>query len=229
MNAKRKSIIIVPVVVLIVALSVTVVFSENLAAHSVNDLSNKLTRVACLGDSITNITGYPELLQSLLGNGSVVGNFGVNGATVNLNSNNPYYYDLTYRDARNFLPTSVIIMLGTNDARTDNYQKISNFTANYERLLNRTQRWNSTQQIFLVIPPPIFNNTLDLNSTSYVNGIIPRIRQIASDLGLPLMDVYTPLIDHPEYFPDGVHPNSQGAQIIANTIYQAITINSKDS
>ncbi len=229
MNRKRKSIIIVPVVVLLVALSLTVVFSENLATHSVNDPSNKLTRVACLGDSITNITGYPEQLQSLLGNGSAVGNFGVNGATVNLNSNNPYYYDLTYRDARNFLPTTVIIMLGTNDARIDNYQKINNFTANYERLLNRTQRWNSTQQIFLVIPPPIFNNTLDLNSTSYVNGVIPRIRQIASDLGLPLIDVYTPLIDHPEYFPDGVHPNSQGAQIIANTIYQAITMNSKDS
>jgi len=229
MNAKRKSIIIVPVVVLLVALSLTVVFSENLATRAVNDPSSKLTRVACLGDSITNSTGYPEQLQSLLGNGSVVGNFGVNGATVNLNSNNPYYYDLTYRDARNFLPTTVIIMLGTNDARSDNYQKISTFTANYERLLNRTQRWNSTQQIFLVIPPPIFNNTLDLNSTSYVNGVIPRIRQIASDLGLPLIDVYTPLIDHPEYFPDGVHLNSQGAQIIANTIYQAITMNSKDS
>jgi len=229
MNAKRKIIIIVPVVFLLVALSLTVVFSENLATRAVNDPSSKLTRVACLGDSITNSTGYPEQLQSLLGNGSVVGNFGVNGATVNLNSNNPYYYDLTYRDARNFLPTTVIIMLGTNDARSDNYQKISTFTANYERLLNRTQRWNSTQQIFLVIPPPIFNNTLDLNSTSYVNGVIPKIRQIASDLGLPLIDVYTPLIDHPEYFIDGVHPNSQGAQTIANTIYQAITMNSKDS
>jgi lysophospholipase L1-like esterase len=229
MNAKRKIIIIVPVVFLLVALSLTVVFSENLATRAVNDPSSKLTRVACLGDSITNSTGYPEQLQSLLGNGSVVGNFGVNGATVNLNSNNPYYYDLTYRDARNFLPTTVIIMLGTNDARSDNYQKISTFTANYERLLNRTQRWNSTQQIFLVIPPPIFNNTLDLNSTSYVNGVIPKIRQIASDLGLPLIDVYTPLMDHPEYFIDGVHPNSQGAQTIANTIYQAITMNSKDS
>ncbi len=230
MNTKRKSIIIVPVVVLLVALSLTVVFSENLATYSTSYSSNdKLARVACLGDSITNITGYPEQLQALLGKESVVGNFGVNGATVNLNSNNPYYYDLTYRDARNFLPTAVIIMLGTNDARSDNYQKIGSFISNYERLLNRTQRWNSTQQIFLVIPPPIFNNTLDLNSTSYVNGVIPLIRQVASDLGLPLIDVYTPLIDHPEYFPDGVHPNSQGAQIIANTIYQAITMNSKDS
>jgi len=227
MKPKTKRLFIVAVAVLLIALSLTVVFSDNPATYSVN--GNKLSRVACLGDSITNMTGYPEELQTLLGNCSVVGNFGVSGATVNLNSNKPYYYDLTYRDARNFLPTTVIIMLGTNDARTDNYLKISNFTANYERMVNRTQRWNTTQQIFLVIPPPIFNNALDLNSTNYVEGVIPRIKQVASDLGLPIIDVYSPLVNHPEDFYDGVHPNSAGVRIIVNTIYEAITSNSKDS
>jgi alpha-L-fucosidase 2 len=225
MKTKTKKLFIVAFAVVLIALSLTIVFSDNPATYSFNN--NKLSRVACLGDSITNMTGYPEELQALLGNRSVVGNFGVNGATVNLWSNKPYYYDLTYRDARNFLPTTVIIMLGTNDARTDNYLKISNFTANYERMVNRTERWNSTQQIFLVIPPPIFNNTLDLNSTSYVEGVIPRIKQVASDFGLPIIDVYTPLVDHPEYFYDGVHPNNAGVQVIVNTIYKAIDEYSK--
>ncbi len=227
MKPKTKRLFIVAIEVLLIALSLTIVFSNNSATYSVN--GNRFSRVACLGDSITNMTGYPEELQTLLGNRSVVGNFGVSGATVNLNSNKPFYYDFTYRDARNFLPTIVIIMLGTNDARTDNYLKISNFTANYERMVNRTQRWNTTQQIFLVIPPPIFNNTLDLNSTSYAEGIIPRIKQVAIDLGLPIIDVYTPLVNHPEDFYDGVHPNSEGVRIIVDTIYQAITSNSKDS
>jgi acyl-CoA thioesterase I len=232
MNSKGKTVSIIVIGVLLIALTLTVVFNQNLATYSINASSvgtSKLARVACLGDSITNMTGYPEQLQTLLGKDSAVGNFGVNGATVTLNSNNPYFYDLTYRDSRNFLPTAVVVMLGTNDARSDNYQKIGNFTANYERMLNRTMLWNSTQQVFLVIPPPIFTNNLDLNSTSYVDGIIPLIRQVAKDLGLPLIDIYTPLVDHPEYFPDGVHPNSAGAQIIANTIYQAITANSKAS
>jgi acyl-CoA thioesterase I len=223
MKPKGKRLFIVVVAVLLIALSLVVVFSDNPTTYSFN--GNKLSRVACLGDSITNMTGYPEELQTLLGNGSVVGNFGVSGATVNFNSNRPYYYDLAYRDARNFLPTTVIIMLGTNDARTDNYLKISNFTANYERMVNRTQRWNATQQIFLVIPPPIFENTLDLNSTSYAEGVIPRIKQVAIDLGLKIIDVYTPLVNHPEDFYDGVHPNSEGVRIIVNTIYQAITSN----
>jgi sialate O-acetylesterase len=61
-----------------------------------------------------------------------------------------------------------------------------------------------------------------LNGTDYVEGVIPRIEQVATTLGLPIIDVYTPLLSHPEYFPDGVHPNSAGAQVIANIIYNAI-------
>jgi lysophospholipase L1-like esterase len=220
MPPKRKSIIIVAVAILVVALSLTVVFSANPASTHVNE---NLARVACLGDSITEITGYPELLQSFLGNNSVVGNFGVSGATVNLHSNKPYYYETIFQiDARSFRPTTVVIMLGTNDARTDTYQKNINFTANYERMINRTQHWNNTEQVFLVIPPPIFNNILDLNGTSFAEGVIPHIRKVATEMGLTLIDVYTPLKDHPEYFPDGVHPDMEGAQIIADIIYKAI-------
>jgi lysophospholipase L1-like esterase len=73
------------------------------------------------------------------------------------------------------------------------------------------------------MPPPIFENNLNLTSTIYTQEIIPAIQQVANSMGLPLIDVYTPLVNHPEYFPDGVHPNSEGAQIIANTVYNAIT------
>ena len=117
-------------------------------------------------------------------------------------------------------------MLGTNDARTDIYQQISNFVVDYERIIKSIQSLSSKPQIFLVEPPPIFNNTLDLNGTSFAQGVIPRIEQVANATGLPIINVYTPLINHPEYFPDGVHPNSEGAQIIANIIYDAINSNS---
>ena len=68
---------------------------------------------------------------------------------------------------------------------------------------------------------------MDFNGTSYAEGVVPRIHQVAIDMGLPLIDAYTPLINHPEYFPDGVHPNMEGAQIIANIIYKAIKSNSE--
>jgi acyl-CoA thioesterase-1 len=221
MTSKTKRIILVAAAILVVALSLTVVFSEILASNTVNI---KLARIATMGDSITEITGYPEDLQILFGNSSVVGNFGISGATVNLRSNQPYYYENAYIKARNFLPTTVIIMLGTNDARTDNYAKIVNFTANYDRVINRTRtaRWNSTQQIILVVPPPLFDNNLDLNGTFFAEEVVPRIHQVAIDMKVPLIDVYTPLKDHPEYFPDGVHPNPDGAKLIAKIIYDAI-------
>jgi lysophospholipase L1-like esterase len=196
-----------------------VVFSENLASNSADD---KLSRVACLGDSNTQITDYPADLQTLLGNSSVVGNFGVSGSTVNFNTSNSYFFQGAFRQAINFRPTTVIIMLGTNDARTDNYQKINSFVTDYERMISRIQNFSSKPQIFLVEPPPIYNNTMSLNETDFVQGVIPRIQQVADTLHLPLINVYTQLLNHPEYFLDGVHPNSEGAQVIANTIYNAI-------
>ena len=45
---------------------------------------------------------------------------------------------------------------------------------------------------------------------------------MAKELGLTAIDVYTPLVNHPDYFVDGVHPNDEGAALIASEIYQAI-------
>ena len=224
MNAKRRIIFAASITLLIIALSLIAVFSQSLQSN-ISD-SGKLTRVACLGDSLTNMTKYPADLQTLLGKNSVVENFGYNGAAINFYSDRTYYFSDEYKTARAFLPTTVIIMLGTNDARFNLNEAIGNFTSNYEymiqHMMNGTRRFTSQPEVFLVIPPPIFNNTIDLNSAAYTKEIIPRIHQVASDLGLPLIDVYTPLANYPEYFSDGVHPNAQGDQIIAQTIYQAI-------
>ena len=220
MNPKRKTILAVSIVIVVIALSLIAVFSEN-RVHTSAEV--KLARVACLGDSITQITGYPTDLQTLLGNSSIVGNFGVSGAAVNFNSNKPYVCALdAFKSAESFEPTAVIIMLGTNDAQTEIYQQINSFIADYESLISAVQAWNSKPQIFLVEPPPIFNNALDLNGTGFAQGIIPRIQQVAKAMNLPLINVYTPLLNYPEYFTDGVHPNSAGAQVIANIIYKAI-------
>jgi lysophospholipase L1-like esterase len=44
-------------------------------------------------------------------------------------------------------------------------------------------------------------------------------------MNLPLIDVYTPLVNHPERFIDGVHPNVDGAHTIANIIHSALASN----
>jgi lysophospholipase L1-like esterase len=230
MKPKTITILAVIVAIVVIALSLfVVVFSENHAGDSAKAADNNdanLSRVACLGDSITQITGYPTDLQTLLGNTSVVGNFGVTGSTVDFYSSLPYFFQDAFKNATNFDPTTVIIMLGTNDARTDNYQNINSFVADYEMMIYRIQLLVGNAQIFLVEPPPIFNNTLNLNGTDLTQGVIPRILQVANAENLRVIDVYDQFVNHPEYFPDGVHPDSEGAQIIANIIYSAISSNS---
>jgi alpha-L-fucosidase 2 len=223
MNTKIKKIAGVGIAILILALGLVVVFSQNFATTSGD---SKLARVACLGDSITELTGYPEYLQRLMGNTSVVCNFGFSGSTVIFNSSEPYYFNHEFKNAKAFGPTTVIILLGTNDAHPDVYSSISDFVPNYERMIRSIQAINSKPQIFLVEPPPIFNNTLGVNNDSFVQGVIPCIKEVANQTGLPLINLYTPLLNHPEYFTDGLHPNSDGAKKIANIIYEAITSNS---
>ena len=65
---------------------------------------------------------------------------------------------------------------------------------------------------------------LVLAQKTLIRYIIPAIEQVANQTNLPLIDVYTPLLDHPEYFKDGVHLNDEGSQVVANIIYNALIL-----
>ena len=207
------------IAVLIVSLSVlamvfTILYTGN----------TKPVRVACIGDSITQYSFYPEMLQDMLGSDYVVGNFGTSGSTVLLDTDMPYIYQHEIIGAKEFLPDIAIIMLGTNDAHTDRFESIDNFVADYKELINIIQELESSPEIFLVKPPPLFENGYGLESANLVDGINPRIEQIANELDFVIIDVYTPLEDCSEYFQDGVHPSIEGATIITEEVYEAISL-----
>lgn len=126
-----------------------------------------------------------------------------------------------FQEAKAFQPSIIIIMLGTNDAHT--YQSTSNFATDYRQLISEYSALDSKPRIYLVKPPPIHENDLELSGTSLQDAVIPSIEQVADELSLPVVDVNSALADHPEYFGDGVHPNSEGAMVIASEISDAIT------
>jgi lysophospholipase L1-like esterase len=183
---------------------------------------NTTIRIACVGNSITEGSGYPDDLWMMLGANYTVHNFGVGKSTVLLKSDRPYMNQTAFQTAKDFLPDIVIIMLGTNDAIPNNYQYIDNFVNDYKKLVEAFQALDSNPKIWLVKPPPIYNNTLGPNSTNFVQGVIPRIEQVANEMNLPLIDVYGALAGHPEYFLDGVHLNRQGVKLMATEIYRSI-------
>jgi lysophospholipase L1-like esterase len=209
----------VAAIVLVLAIS-TVSF----LAFTQNDAGSpeELARVACVGDSITEDSGYPGELQALLGNGSVVGNFGFCGATVSANSVNPYIHDRVAVDALNFRPTAVVIVLGTNDARVDVSPNLGNFTGDYKQLISEFQALETHPKFYIVIPPPVYENSLNISSNVFSNQVVPLIKQLANETGLPLIDTYTPLLGHANYFSDGVHPDGLAAQVIAETIFKSL-------
>lgn len=182
------------------------------------------TLTACVGDSITEGL-YPAALQKLLGSASTVGNFGAGGTTVTINNGGlavPYINTAICQQAQQFMPGTVVMMLGTNDSDMGVFKYIARFVADYERLIRQFQAVPSNPRIFLVEPPAIYGTPYNLSNANLESGVIPRIDQVASEMGLPTIDVHSPTIGHPEYFSDGVHPNSKGAAVIANVIYQAI-------
>jgi lysophospholipase L1-like esterase len=181
-------------------------------------------RVACVGDSITQGTGYPVELWGLLGSNYVVGDFGVGGATVALNAGNSYLDSTAFQVAKDFQPHIVIVMLGTNDAQLNLNQSNQTFISDYTTIVAEIKSFTSKPEVWIVKPPPVFPNDSDLDPEFYRQNIIPSISQVANQMNLRLIDVYTPLSSHQEYFlEDGIHPNTEGAQAIANIIFNALT------
>lgn len=179
-------------------------------------------RVACVGDSITSDTQYPDDLGMLLGSNYTVSNFGVGRTTVSLQFDKPYLNQSQVQDARKFEPNIVVIMLGTNDAYLSQQER-RNFVSDYKTLIGVFQAFQFKPKIFILVPPPVFSNNIGLNGTILEKTVIPLIKQTANDLNLQLIDAHTPLLNHPEDFQDGIHPNLLGSEIIAYQIFKAIT------
>ena len=180
-------------------------------------------RIACIGDSITEDSGYSSNLQSLLGSRYLVKNFGVSGSTVLLASWRPYMKQPEFQSAKEFQPNITIIILGTNDAHIELHQYNESFENDYEKLIVQFRQLKSKPQIWIAKPPPILSNSLELTSTYFTETIILKIEEVAKKQNLPIIDLYDTFGNNADYSKDGVHPNSQGAALIASLVCKAIT------
>ena len=221
MNKRKSKLLAIAVTIVLVSSGVTAYFV--LTAGNKQPSSGAI-RVACVGDSLTQSTFYPYDLGLLLGTANyTVRNFGAGSTTVLLNTETPYMNTSVFQDALEFLPNIVIIMLGTNDAQPNLHEYNASFVADYVTLINAFQLLSSKPKIWIVLPPPIFSNQSGKISPEYFKlTLIADIEQAANETNLPTIDVYSALAGYGDYFPDGVHPNKEGAELIAEAIYKAI-------
>jgi lysophospholipase L1-like esterase len=177
------------------------------------------SRVACIGDSITELSGYPNILQKSLGDNFSVGNFGACGTTVSLASESAYLRSRACTSAKDFQPDRAIVILGTNDANL-NFDSYSDFVSDYLLLIEELKSLASKPKVWIVKPPHVFDESW-LSGRVLRSLIIPAVDEAAKQAKLPVIDVYS-ATDNPGLFFDGVHPNDAGAKIIAEIIHQTI-------
>ncbi len=197
-------------------------------------------KVACVGNSITAGVGttdpsryaYPALLQQMLGKDYDVRNFGLSCSTVlrkGTDAGQPFAYieSDTFRRAIEFQPDIVILKLGGNDSKPDNWQYKDEFAANYQELIDSFKYLNSLPEIFVCLPI-----RARLDDPSQIWGLSEEI----------LRDEITPIIDsiafqnrlttinlHDAYegeesicYSDNVHTTNRGAALLAQKMYDVL-------
>lgn len=186
-------------------------------------------RVACIGDSITQGSGaakgksYPSQLQELLGASWQVGNFGVSGRTLLKNGDFPYWKENAYQQALRFKPDVVIIMLGTNDTKPQNWKHEAEFVADYTELVKSFHALESKPRIYVCRPCPVPEpGNYGINEAN-VKEEIKRIDALATGMKLGTIDMHAALADKARLLPDRVHPNTEGAAEMAEAAFTVLT------
>ena len=201
-------------------------------------------RVACIGNSITDgfgidmasAYGYPAELQKLLGSDYWVKNFGVSSRTLLNKGDYPYMNEQAWRDALAFKPDVVIIKLGTNDSKPENWQYGAEFQQDLEQMLTTlcpalaqpvAKKGKKAKkavapvkpQIFLCTPIPAFKSTWNISDSVIVNEIIPIQQAVAKKYGVQVIDLHTLYAnDGDKMLSDGIHPDGKGAHRMAEII-----------
>ena len=186
-------------------------------------------RVACVGDSITYGSGisdrmrdsYPAQLQRLLlqyDRGWEVSNFGVSGATLLRRGDKPYIQQSAYNSATAYDPDILIIKLGTNDSKPQNWQYKGDFVADYSVMIDVFRSLPSEPQVWICRPVPAFQVAWGITPEVIRDEILPLVERIALENDVPVIDLYTALLGAEDLFPDGIHPNAEGAGVMTEVI-----------
>lgn len=187
-------------------------------------------KVACVGDSVTQNSGWSDKLGAKLGAGYKSTNYGVSGTTLLKKGDHPYWSTPQFTQSHSANPDIVVIMLGTNDSKPFNWNAHKGeFVGDYEALIDSYAALPSHPKIYLNLCPPAGTNGYQIDGVVIENEVIPDIAQIAAAKGLPTIDVFAAFGGHtldPSLYGsagDLVHPNAKGAQVIADTVYAALT------
>ena len=194
------------------------------------NLFSEQIRVACVGDSITYGAGikdrknmnYPKQLGKLLGKEYEVRNFGNSGSTMLKKGDKPYWKQKEFKAALEYAPNIVIIKLGTNDTKPQNWKHGAEYSVDYKAMISSFTKLSSKPKVYICLPVPVVKTRWGITNEIVIKEIIPAIRKVSDQTKSEIIDLNTPFKGKNELIPDSVHPNGAGATVIANTIKKSI-------
>lgn len=190
-------------------------------------------RVACVGNSITFGAGipnreanaYPAQLQAYLGDGYEVRNFGVSGTTASPRGDHPYTATEAYRASLDFAPDIVLLKMGTNDTKPQNWKGREAFLADYGRLAAAYRDLPSHPRVVLLTPVRCFLEEAGTISPERIErDVCPAVEELAWKEGydiVRLTDLFGDRWDA-ALMPDRLHPSAIGAGLMARRIGQYV-------
>lgn len=195
-------------------------------------------RIACVGDSITFGAGvmatrktdaWPAVWEKLLGGSFQVLNYGVSGATLQREGDFPYEKVGFLKELKAASPELIVLMLGTNDSKPINWEA-ERFAREYGALVRELTALPWPHRVALMTPPRAFPEEklgiipFEIDDDVIRDRICPLVRALSADYALPLVDLYAWTEGHPEYFIDGVHPNTIGNRAIGEYLFRQLPL-----
>ncbi|MBI9065055.1 MAG: hypothetical protein JEZ14_23920 [Marinilabiliaceae bacterium] len=215
-------------------LKIFAVFMLFLSGQQIVDGQEKI-KIACVGNSVTygykidhrERNSYPAQLQQLLGDAYEVENFGKSGATLLREGHRPYMDQKEFGDAVKFQPDILIISLGLNDTDPRNWPNYRDkFIADYMTLIGSIKKSDGTApELWIGRMTPIFHTHPRFKSGTrdWFWQIQETIEQVASNCNAKIIDWHSPLHMRTDLFSDALHPDKEGAGIMAHLAYQHVT------
>ncbi|WP_200974731.1 GDSL-type esterase/lipase family protein [Echinicola sp. 20G] len=196
---------------------------------SIAAIAQSPVKVACVGNSITQGPGrdhpdsWPLLMQDILGEGFLVKNFGVSGRTLLKNGDYPYWNEPQFQEVQDFEADILVIKLGTNDSKPQNWKYKEEFVANYIDLINTFKAsMPEDGEVYVCIPVPVFKDNFGITESVMVDEMRPMLKEIAKKTHSKMINLYKPLQKHGDLFADGVHPNKEGNLLMAEAVAKKI-------
>lgn len=205
-----------------------------------------------VNSKINQLYTFPFRLGKQLGYGYTVYNYGISGIAVLPEYKWAWAaggYLVTAKNSSVANPFSasapsidyVVIMLGTNDAKDRIWKSVQgtggpeDFYNYYAEMIDAFRALETDPQIVCVVPPPVVNgdglNDYEIKEETLRDEISPIIRRLAREKKCMLLDLREvfpdPVTQKEELLSlyavdDGVHPNKEGYQLIADSLMKYI-------